>query len=133
MTQNVIAPGPRGNVQKPAEPQDRPPSRLTSVFLALPFLPRGTPDQRRKYGMAFRNAHQRAADRKARVAAHPDLAERLRRALRYRTFDQWTGFVPPTRDAEGNLNPSPVRAELIAILREIARREGSQDGHQAGR
>lgn len=103
----------------------RPVGRLASVIAEQPWFRSGAPGQRRAVAQAAQEAASRARDRKARVKAHPDLAARLCRALGYTRFEQWSGFVPPARDAGGRLNTSPVRVELLAILRAVADREAA--------
>lgn len=93
----------------------RPVGHIASVISQQPWWRRGTPEQRRKVVAAIQEARRRAHDRKARVRAHPDIAERLRSSLGYVRFDQWGGYVPTEH--------GPVRAELIAILHQVAERE----------
>jgi hypothetical protein len=63
-----------------------------------------------------------AANRKA-VLAHPDLAERLTRPLLgYSKPEQWNGFVPPEQFGQ-QINDSPRRAALVAILDEAFARD----------
>lgn len=90
-----------------------------------PWFRAGTPAQRRAVAQAARNARERVVNRLARVKAHPDLADRLCQSLGYARLDQWSGYVPPARDADQRPNDSPVRAELVAILRAVAEREQS--------
>lgn len=97
--------------------------RLMTVIAQQPWFRNGTPEQRRRLAQVASEASQRARNRFARVKAHPDLADRLCRSLGYARFDQWNGFVPPARDPDGRPNNSPVRAELVAILRAVADRE----------
>ncbi|MCG5462174.1 hypothetical protein MED01_007052 [Micromonospora sp. MED01] len=96
---------------------------MASVLASQPWFRAGTLEQRRMLVQGVQEAARRAHERRARVKAHPDLAARLCRSLGYTRFNQWNGFVPPARDASGQLNPYPVRAELLAILRAVAERE----------
>lgn len=106
----------------------RPVGRVSSVIAEQPWFRCGTAEQRRLVVQAALDARRRAHDRRERVKAHPDLVERLCRSLGYSRFDQWSGFVPPTRmpgykDNDWLLNTSPVRDELIAILHLVVERE----------
>lgn len=107
--------------------RNRPPGRAATVIGQQPWWKCGTPEQRRALVEAIQAARQRAHDRKARVRAHPDLADRLCRTLGYQRFDQWSGYVPPGwawgPGGDTDANASPVRAELIAVLRLVAERE----------
>lgn len=104
----------------------RPVGLVASVLAAQPWFRAGTLEQRRTLVQAVQDAARRAHDRKARVKAHPDLADRLCRSLGYTRFNQWNGFVPPARDSGGHPNNYPVRAELLAVLRAVAEREAEQ-------
>ena len=76
---------------------------------------------------ATRNKHRRAA-----VLAHPDLAAKLtEQPLNFARPDQWTGFIPPATTADHAINPSPVRAALVAIVAEAERRARQQRGAAA--
>jgi len=94
-----------------------------TIIAQQTWFKNGTPDQRRALAVAASEASQRAHNRFVRVRAYPDLAERLRVSMGYVRFDQWNGFVPPARDPDGRPNNSPVRLELVAILRAVADRE----------
>lgn len=70
-------------------------------------------------------ARARNEDRRTRVLAHPDIADDLtRRPLACSTPQQWGGFVPPAM-FNGEPNDSPVREQIMTILRrvELAERE----------
>ncbi len=70
-------------------------------------------------------AHTEAQQRRARVLAHPDLAERLCSSpLDYRAPEQWTGFVPPRLWGD-QLNTSPQRRALVNLAAEALRRKGT--------
>lgn len=57
------------------------------------------------------------------VLAHPDLAEKLTRPpLGYAQPSQWNGFVPPEK-YDGQINDSPRRAALVAIVDEALARD----------
>jgi hypothetical protein len=71
--------------------------------------------------------HGVAADRRARVLAHPDLSRRLCLLLSLSDPRHWNGFVPPSRDGYGQINTSPIRAALVTICREAYQR-AQQDG-----
>lgn len=86
---------------------------------------------------AYRAAVARAAmdlrrTRKAAVLAHPDLAEQLREApLCIRDPLLWTGYVPSeTVEAKQSqqLNMSPYRAQVVALVAEAQRRDGRDYG-----
>lgn len=94
-------------------------SRLNAVTIAagMPWMRTASVERRRQVLEATRQAHQEAEQRRARVLAHPDLAERLRVALSLSSAAHWNGYVPPA-DCSG-----PVRRELIAILHAVIERE----------
>jgi hypothetical protein len=77
---------------------------------------------------------RRNRDYKARVLAHPDIAARLTEPpMRYTRPDQWSGYIPPQwiagagdNPAEGRLNTSPYRAQLVDIMTELVQRERQQ-------
>lgn len=106
-------------------PRDKPVGRIASVVSLQPWFMFATVERRRKIAEEIRDARRTAANRRARVKAHPDLAERLVRSLGYARFDQWSGYVPTYGDVE-RPNDSPIRIELIAILREVAQRDAAE-------
>jgi hypothetical protein len=79
-------------------------------------------DWRELWQREYRLALARAAERRARVLAHPDLAELLTvREVGYARPEQWTGYIPPAT-WNGEHNDSPRRATLTAIAAEAMRR-----------
>lgn len=108
----------------------RPQGALAQGIASSAWFKNGTPEQRRMLAQAVMGAKTKAANRKESVKAHPDLADRLCASLGYLRFDQWNGYVPPkwmpgARYEDVILNDSPIRAELIAILNEVAQREAT--------
>lgn len=74
---------------------------------------------RARYLQAVRDAEgKKAAERRARVLSHPDLAERLCKVLGLADARHWRGHVPAGRPAGDR------GAELIAICREALERDG---------
>lgn len=71
--------------------------------------------------------------RRAMVLRYRDVAAKLTGPpLRLKSPDQWTGFVPGPWMPEGNggsarPNPSPIRAQLMAVLTEAAERADADD------
>ena len=107
--------------------RDTRPSRVASVMHELPFM--RTADPEVNYARAVqlhgvlstaREAAQRYRDA---VAAHPDLAERLRKTCHYERPDQWNGYVPPRTDGYGAYNGSPIRAAIVEIVTEALTRQ----------
>lgn len=127
------APASTSTASVPQRRGRRPQGALVQGIASSAWFKNGTVEQRRSLAQATQEAHQKAANRKARVKAHPDLAERLCASLGYVRFDQWNGYVPPKWMADRRpggwesdtfeVNDSPIRAELIAILNEVAQRE----------
>lgn len=72
------------------------------------------------------SAHERNQERRARVLAYPDLAERLTAVLGLSAAHWWNGHVPPATDSDGNPNGSPVRAALVEISAEALRRQKAE-------
>ena len=60
--------------------------------------------------------------RKTRARTDPYLAEQLIDVLRLASVDQWSGYLPPERDATGRPNSSPIRRALVEMLDEADRR-----------
>lgn len=104
------------------------PARMGTVIGAQPWFVKGSPEQRKHLRDAVAAA---AAQCRERIRAHPDLADRLCRSLGLARLDQWSGYIPAARDSDGVPNRSPIRAELIAILREVVTRETAA-GESAG-
>ena len=88
-----------------------------STASALPWIRDASTERRREWHGIVTDNRQRAARRRERVLAQPDLAEELRAAMGYLSADQWSGYVPPSTD------DSPVRRELIRILHAVANKE----------
>jgi len=77
-------------------------------------------------------ARAEAQARRARVLAHPDLAEALTAPpLCYARPDQWSGYVPPAAWQETR-NDSARRAALVAICAEALRREQEGESEIGG-
>jgi hypothetical protein len=73
-------------------------------------------DQKR--AAATRHAHRRGL-----VLSCPDLATKLTEPpLKYKTPEQWTGFIPPATQCSGAVNTTPVRPALLALVEEAERR-----------
>jgi hypothetical protein len=72
------------------------------------------------------------SERRKAVLAHPDLAEKLMDPpLKMSSPEKWTGYVPsPTVEAKHHqdANPSPYRAQLVAIVRVAEQRDGRNYG-----
>lgn len=107
------------------------PSSMRSVFADLAVF--CTDDQQTNMDRAVHVAgvidtvKTASARYKAAVLAHPDLAERLRRALFLTRAEQWTGFIPPREDSDGKPCSSPYRATVVAIVTEALKRDDSWD------
>lgn len=112
-----------------------------------------TPEQHRanvehrvRQAVAMRDTeHTRNQERRNRVLRHPDLADRLKAALRLSEPSRWNGWVPPRtlpelacrvcagdrrvscrREHVRAANTSWIRAELVAIAAEAKRREAGE-------
>ncbi len=80
-------------------------------------------------------ARAAAAERRRRVLAHPDLAQRLtERPLGFMRPEMWNGYVPPASGFSGRVtgpgelpaevaNDSPVYFALCELGRAVAERE----------
>lgn len=65
-----------------------------------------------------------AAQRRALVLRHPDLADKLTKApINHSTPDKWNGYIPPATDGAGAPNKAPCRPALLALVAEAERRE----------
>lgn len=100
-----------------------------TIWAQLPFVQQATTEQRQSWYDTVRMSREAAERRRHRVLTHPDLAARLIRCG-YSRPENWNGFVPPSTvdmlGLDGTMwarNDSPVRAELIEILRSVAERE----------
>lgn len=84
---------------------------------------------------AEREGIARAAHRRTRVLAYPDIAARLTQPpLRFTVPEMWEGHVPPAwlPTKEGwKPNTSPARTALIDICKAVAEREEQQEGDAA--
>jgi len=107
------------------------PARMGTVIGAQPWFAKGTLEQRQCLRDVVTAAARQCRERRERIKAHPDLADRLCRSLGLSRLDQWSGYIPAARDSDGVPNRSPIRAELIAILREVVNRETAA-GESAG-
>jgi hypothetical protein len=100
---------------------------MATVITQLPLWGYAIPEQRREFAAAVRVAWSTAERRRRRVLAHPDIAVRLLR-VGYTDPAHWTGYVPPSTWS-GHYGPvhndSPVRRELVDILRAVAAREAT--------
>lgn len=72
-------------------------------------------------------ALEKCRERRRRVLAHPDLAAKLcEPPLRLARPEVWTGYIPgprvPTLGGE-KPNKSPIRRQLLDIVRAVAERE----------
>lgn len=95
----------------------------------------------RQWQKAFEESRQASTERRARVLAHPDLAEQLTE-LPYAISDpaRWSGWIPPRtlpedlcpgcasgscdgREHTARPNRSPIRKQLVDIAAEALRRE----------
>jgi len=73
--------------------------------------------------MLVAQAREANRQRRARVLAHPDIAQRLTQSpLNFTTPQQWTGYVPPEQHG-GVRNDSHRRAALVAIMRDVGAAE----------
>lgn len=105
------------------------PGRVGGIFGQLPFVSKATTDQRRLWYATVTQARMQAELRRSRVLAHPDLAQRLARSLGYTDPKHWNGYIPPRTVAPNvdhtvGINDSPIRRELLDILREVDERDG---------
>jgi hypothetical protein len=127
----------RNEERRPPKESGAPDTANVSPSIRFAYAKRpGTPpppDWRTQWQAAAADAAQLCAERRERVLAHPDLAQRLTEPpLEYtRTTpggkqrpapELWNGFVPP-RTFNGALNDSPQRAALVAICEEAQARE----------
>ena len=77
-------------------------------------------------------AREQAAQRRERVLAHADLADRLTAPpLCYPRPEQWTGYVPPATWQETR-NDAARRAALVDICAEALRREQEGESEIGG-
>jgi hypothetical protein len=95
-----------------------------SDFRLPPHLVRGL---RLRASEEFSRAESDRKVRRARVLAHPDIAQRLAQPpLSYPTPEDWNGYVPPAMTPTLNgyrPNPYPQRKALIDILQAVVDRE----------
>lgn len=94
---------------------------MSSVWVEMPFMrgPAGA-ERLRQWLPTARQNREAAANRRARVLAHPWASKRLCLILELDDARKWNGFVPPARDPEGQPNQHPSRRELIELLRDVA-------------
>lgn len=91
--------------------------------VVVPMVRRGRRSWRATWESARVKAREQAAQRRGRVLAHADLADRLTAPpLGYARPDQWSGYVPPATWQETR-NDSARRAALVDICAEALRRE----------
>lgn len=73
--------------------------------------------------LSWRDGRAKAAERKALILRHPDLAKKLTEPpLGYQRPDQWSGAIPP-ETWNGVANDSPLRPVILALLAEAEARE----------
>lgn len=97
------------------------PDEKTGVV--VPMARRGRRSMRAALESARAEAREQAAQRRARVLAHADLADRLTAPpLGYARPEQWNGYVPPATWQEAR-NGSARRAALVELCAEALRRE----------
>ncbi|MFG2109477.1 hypothetical protein [Micromonospora chersina] len=118
--------------------QHKPLSGVASVLAGQPWFLKASPERRRQMLQVVQDAAQRAAARKARVAAYPDLAQRVCSVLGLKRYAQWGGYVPARQPGGGaadtGFDPSLIRRELVAILQEAVERDQAGLQHrEAGR
>jgi len=81
-------------------------------------------------------ARRQTAEQHKLIMRYPDIRARLCHSpLRFKTPEQWHGYIPPAYDREREdgttpLNTSPYRVALMALLEEAAERA---DAEQQGR
>lgn len=97
-----------------------PPVRMNSIWPEMPFMrgPEGA-QRLREWLPQLRQIRAQAANRRARVLAHPWAAKRLCDILGLSSAEHWNGYVPPTTDQEGQANTSETRRALVELLREV--------------
>lgn len=83
------------------------------------------------WAQPIREAREACEARRARVLAHPDIADLLTKPpLKFARPEQWTGYIAPAVIESGRgtvTNTSPRRAALIAICQAVAEREREAD------
>lgn len=69
-------------------------------------------------------ARQKCEERRARVLAQPDIAKRLcDPPYRASSPGMWTGYIPPAQINGDKVNRSPIRAQLVDIVRAVSEAE----------
>ncbi|GLZ10266.1 hypothetical protein Acsp04_05010 [Actinomadura sp. NBRC 104425] len=101
--------------------------------VVVPMVRRGRRNMRATWESARVKAHEHAAQRRRRVLAYADLADRLTAPpLCYARPEQWNGYVPPStwgavqsgdKSFRELPNDSPRRAALVELCAEALRRE----------
>jgi hypothetical protein len=92
------------------------------------------PTETRAWRIAAKAAREQSNEQRKLVLRYPDIAARLCEApLGYKRPEQWTGYIPPARDAESEmgavpLNTSRYRTALMDILEAAAERADSERG-----
>jgi hypothetical protein len=96
------------------------PRRVSSVWTELPFM-RGpeAADRLREWARAHAEVKRQTAERRQRVLVHDWARPQLCRILGLSRAENWYGFVAPARNPDGDLNTSPTRRALVALLREV--------------
>jgi hypothetical protein len=80
--------------------------------------------RRQGWDQAIAEEREQCSNRRARVLAHPDIAQRLTdRPMSYARPDQWTGYIPPYLVSGEKVNSSPIRHQLVAICVAVNQRE----------
>lgn len=96
------------------------PRKQGSVWPGMPFMrgPQGA-DRLRQWLSQSNVIHAATLSRRERVLAHPWACKRLCEIFGYKRPQQWTGFVPPARGPDGELNTSPYRRALMELLHDV--------------
>lgn len=111
------------------------PRKASNLWPLVPFM-RGPKAAQRLRDLApqLAQAHALSEARRARVLRHEWARKRLCAICGYERAEQWTGYVPPTKNADGVLNTSPVRRALVELLyeiREYEKKESPAEGESA--
>jgi hypothetical protein len=86
------------------------------------------PDGARKsfghlYAGKLAESKRQSANQRDLVLAHPDLAAQLcQPPIGFKNADDWNGWVPPERDANGRVNDSPRALALGGLIGEAQHR-----------
>lgn len=72
-----------------------------------------------------------AAERRAMVLRHEDIAKRLVTELGYQRPGQWNGYIPPSH-FDGSWNDSPRRQILLEIEADAWQADQGTSDHESG-